>query len=492
MRFPVEPLTNGVSLPKLGRMTWSSAQLHDGSGTDETCDVVVVGAGLAGLAAARRLHEQGLDVLVLEARDRVGGRTLSQVQDDGRLIELGGQWVGPTQDAVLDLIAELGLETFVQYSDGANLQASHGELLRYHGAIPTGDPVQAADLMEAMVDLTTTAMELDPAAPWTHPAASFLDSTTVETWIASQVYSDGAKDWLRTLTRALFPAEPGEISLLHALFYIRSGNGLEKMIGTINSAQERRITRGSQRLSEGLSAMVGDERVRLECPVTRIDHDPSGVVVHHDQGTVRARRAIVAIPPTLAGRIRYSPPMPGLRDQLTQRSFMGSAIKVNLVYPTPFWREEGLSGHMTADQGLVQLTFDQTHPDHPEGVLVAFIDSAAARVAARLTPEERRTRTLDDLARVFGEQAREPIAYYEKAWLEDEWSRGCYVGIMAPGTWSTLGEALREPVGPIHWAGTETATIWNGYMDGALHSGYDAADAVLAELGVAARAGDAR
>ena len=448
---------------------------------DENCDVVVIGAGLAGLAAARRLHEAGLEVLVVEARDRVGGRTLSAVEDDGRLVEYGGQWVGPTQDAVLGLIDELGLETFVQYAEGDNLQGCADQLLRYHGAMPTGDPVQAADLMEAMVQLTNLAMEIDPAAPWAHPNAAALDAVTVETWILGQPYSDGAKNWLRALTRALFPAEPGEISLLHALFYVRCGNGLEKMIGTINSAQERRITRGSQRLSEGLAAMLGD-RVRLECPVSRIDHTSEGVVVHHDRGTVRARRAVVAIPPTLAGRIRYSPPMPGVRDQLTQRSFMGSAIKISLVYPTPFWRDAGLSGHMVADRGLVQLTFDQTHPDRDEGVLVAFIDSAAARIASRLSPEERRARTLDDLAHFFGEQARHPIALYEKAWLDDEWSRGCYVGVMSPGTWSTLGEALRTPVGPIHWAGTETATVWNGYMDGALHSGYDAADAILAEF----------
>jgi monoamine oxidase len=432
---------------------------------EQTAEVVIVGAGLAGLSAARRLHEFGVDVVVLEARDRVGGRTLSVVEDDGRLVEYGGQWVGPTQDRVLALIAELGLDTFVQYADGDNLQVSDGDQLRYHGAIPTGDAVQAADLMDAMVELTSAAMELDPQRPWTHARA-------------------GAKQWLRTLTRVLFPAEPGEISLLHALFYIRSGGGLEKMIGTINSAQERRITHGAQRLSEGLAGMLGN-RVRLGCPVSRIDHHSDGVVVHHDGGVVRARRAIVAIPPALAGRIRYSPAMPGFRDQLTQRSFMGSSIKVTLVYDRPFWRDAGLSGQMTTDDGLVQLTFDQTHPLREEGVLVAFVDSAAARKAVRMTADERRATVLDDLSRVFGDQACHPIAYYEKAWLDDEWSRGCYVGIMSPGTWSTLGEALTEPVGPIHWAGTETASVWNGYMDGAIRSGEDAATAVVADLAAA-------
>lgn len=445
-------------------------------------DVAVIGAGLAGLSAARRLHEAGLDVIVLEARDRVGGRTLSVTEDGGRLVEYGGQWVGPTQDHVLALIDELGLETFTQFTDGDNLQVTGAEQLRYQGAIPTGNPVQAADLMDAMVELTTQAMTVDPERPWAHERAVELDGVTVETWIAATPYCEGAKRWLRTLTRALFPAEPGEISLLHALFYIRSGGGLEKMIGTVNSAQERRLTRGSQRLSEGLASLLGD-RVRLQCPVTRIDHDADGVLVHHDQGTVGARRAIVAIPPTLAGRIRYRPAMPALRDQLTQRMFMGSAMKVTAVYDTPFWRAAGLSGHMTADSGLVQLTFDQTHPLRDEGVLVAFIDSAATRTALQLTPEQRRQAALDELARAFGDPARHPVAYYEKSWMDEEWSRGCYVGIMTPGTWSSLGHVLREPVGPVHWAGTETATVWSGYMDGAIRSGKDAAAAVLAELG---------
>ena len=234
-------------------------------------------------------------------------------------------------------------------------------------------------------------------------------------------------------------------------------------------------------MSSRLAAIL-DGRVRLGCPVTRIDHDVEGVLVHHDGGTVRARRAIVAIPPVLAGRIRYSPPMPGLRDQLTQRSFMGSVIKLHVVYEAPFWREAGLTGHMIADTGSVQLTFDQTHPLRGEGVLVGFIDSNEARKAARLTPEERRAAAIEDLARLLGERARHPVAYHEKVWMDEEWTRGCYGGIMSPGTWSTLGAALRDPVGPIHWAGTETATVWNGYMDGAIRSGEDAARAVLAEL----------
>ncbi|WP_327188128.1 flavin monoamine oxidase family protein [Streptomyces sp. NBC_01334] len=449
---------------------------------ENEADVVVVGAGLAGLSAARVLAEAGQDIVVLEARDRVGGRTCSVIEEDGRLVEYGGQWVGPTQDRMLELIEQFGLDTFTQYADGDNLQLVDGKLLRYHGAVPTGDPLIAADLMDAMVDLTSAALEVDTAEPWRHPRATELDGLTVESWIRQQPYCEGAKVWLRAMTRALFPAEPGEISLLHALFYISSGGGLEKMIGTINSAQETRITHGSMQVSERLAELLGDS-IRLGCPVSRIEYTDSGVTVHHDGGITRARRAVVALAPTLAGRIRYSPPMPGLRDQLTQRIFMGSSVKISVAYATPFWREDGLSGHMMGDNTLVQVTFDQTHPDRPEGVLVCFVDSNSARRALAMTAEERRAHVIEDLVTYFGEKARHPVNVHEKLWMEEEWSRGCYTGILSPGTWSTLGQVLRTPVGPIHWAGTEYATVWSGYMDGAVRSGETTAAAILAEAG---------
>ena len=281
-----------------------------------------------------------------------------------------------------------------------------------------------------------------------------------------QPYCDGAKEWLRLFSRAVFPAEPGEISMLHALFYLRSGGGLEKMIGTVNSAQEPRISRGSQQLSLRLAELLGD-RVRLGCPVPGSTIAPTPSPCTTTAALSTARRVIAAIPPVLAGRVRYSPPMPGVRDQLTQRSFMGAIIKVHVVYERPFWREDGLSGHATTDTGYCRSPSTRATP-------------AGRRHDRRLhrlptTPRPRRSSPRRNDGRGdrgprpdLRQAGAYPIAYYERSWIEEEWSRGCYAGMLSPGTWSTLGHALREPVGPIHWAGTETAVIWNGYMDGAI------------------------
>jgi monoamine oxidase len=280
---------------------------------------------------------------------------------------------------------------------------------------------------------------------------------------------------------SVFATQPEDLSLLHALFYIHSAGSLQLLFDTEGGAQQDRFAGGSQRLALLLAAELG-ERVRLGAPVRRIAQGADGVTVSADGVTARGQRAILAISPTLAGRLVYDPPLPGDRDQLTQRMPLGVVAKCMAIYDEPFWREEGLTGQGTSDVGLVRLTYDNSPPDGSPGVLLAFIEGHRAREAGRMSAPERRAAVIDSLTSLFGPRAHEPRAYVERLWAEEEFTRGCYGAHMPPGAWTGYGPALRAPIGSLHWAGAEYATTWSGYMDGAVSSGEEAAAAVLGAL----------
>lgn len=447
-----------------------------------SADVVVIGAGLAGLSAARLVAHAGVDVLVLEARERVGGRTYS-ISADGAPLDLGGQFIGPTQRRITALAAALGVTVFPTYDSGDNIQYRDGVASRYSGLIPTDDPLVAAEVIEAMLALNMMATTVPLEAPWQAPDAATWDAQTMQSWIEANVHSTGARYWLTLMAQAVFSAEPRDLSLLHALFYIHSAGGLDVLTRTGGGAQATRFHGGAQQVSIKMAAALGD-RVILGAPVHTITQHDEGVQVESDAGAATARYAIVAIPPTLAGRLRYRPVLPGRRDHLTQRMPMGSVIKVYCLYDTPFWRSAGLTGQAISDSGIVRVTFDSSPHDAAHGALMGFIEADEARLWSQRPQEERRAAVIDCLERYFGERAARPSAYYEMNWSEEEYTRGCPVAFLPPGVWSMYGEALRAPVGRLHWAGTETATEWNGYMDGALQSGRRAAVEVLAALGV--------
>jgi monoamine oxidase len=460
-----------------------------GQASGRRVDVVIVGAGLAGLMAARRLSAAGIPLLVLEASGRVGGRTYTCPAADGTLLDLGGQWVGPTQHRVLTLAEELGLTTFKTFDTGDNIQYRQGQLEPYSGAIPTLDRVAAADLMEAMLSLNTMAAEVPLEAPWQAESAQTWDSQTVLSWCQTNVSSSEAQRLLELCVQAVFSIEPRDLSLLHFLFYVHSAGSLIELLGVTGGAQERRFHQGAQSLSNRMAADLGP-RVLLRTPVHTIAWNKSGVRVIGDGLEVPAQQAIVSIPPSLAGRLRYQPALPGYRDQLTQRIPMGTIIKVQCLYPDPFWRAAGLTGQATSDSGAVRITFDNSPEQGTPGVLLGFIDGEEGRIWGRQGRENRRAAVLDCLVRYFGKEAGNPIEYIEQCWAEEEYIRGGYAGYMPPGVWTAYGAALREPIGPIHWAGTETATVWSGYMDGALQSGERAAAEVAADLGVSLATGD--
>jgi monoamine oxidase len=443
--------------------------------------VVVVGAGLAGLTAARRLRAAGREVSVLEARDRVGGRTLNLSIGGGKIVEIGGQWVGPTQDRALALAAELGVETFPTYAAGENLVELEGTIRRYRGTIPRINPAILADIGQAQFRLDRMARSVPTDAPWRAPKAQLWDGQTAWTWIRRNTATRGARALLQLAVEAVWASHPADLSLLHLLFYTHSAGNFDALIGTQGGAQQDRFVGGSQELSLRVAAELGDA-LTLSAPVRRIAQSGDRVRVHTEGGEVTARAVVVAVPPTLCARIAYEPPMPGLRDQLTQRMAQGSVIKCMAVYTEPFWRGDGLSGQVTSVDGPVKVMFDNSPPDGTPGVLLGFLEGRQARELGTWEAEARRHAVVGCFERLFGPQAGRPEQYLERIWAKEEWTRGCYGCVMPPGGWVSFGEALRPPVGRIHWAGAETATTWNGYMDGAIRSGESAVAAVLQQL----------
>lgn len=436
-----------------------------------TVDVAVIGAGLAGLTCARELLAGGVErVVVLEARERVGGRTVNQTITGGAVVEGGGQWIGPTQTEIIALARELGIDTFLTFHTGETVLYFQGFRFR-ESQLPNNARAQA-DVERAVATLDKMAARVPLEAPWTAPQAMAWDRMTLAEWIRANVKSADAREELTLEVSGFLSAPASRISLLYMLFYIASAGSLKALTSTRGGAQERRFVGGSQLLSLRMAAQLG-ERVVTGAPVTRIDTTGDSVRIESERGVVRARKVVVAMMPKDAARIAFAPTLPESHlNLLSKWTASAGDYKANLVYREPFWRAKGLSGQCVTDRPEVGFTMDNSPPvadgssASSPGVLAVFTDPSSLPDGVK----ERRAAIAKALVPVFGRKARSPIDFVEMNWSREPFTSGC-VSPLGPGFLTKYGAALRVPVGPIHWAGTETATVWTGYMEGAVRSG---------------------
>ncbi|KJQ54106.1 flavin monoamine oxidase family protein [Microbacterium sp. SA39] len=455
-----------------------------------TRDVLIIGAGAAGLTAANDLRRAGLSVAVLEARDRVGGRLWTDVID-GAMLEIGGQWVSPDQDALKDAIEELGLETYSRYREGDSVYVGpDGESHRFTGEMFPVSPATEAVIAEITAKLDAMVAEIDPDKPWAHAKAEEWDTVTWDAWLRAQTDDDEAVRNLAFATGSAMLTKPTHsFSLLQSLLMAASAGSYSNLVDA-DFILDQRVVGGLQQVPERLAERLGDD-VLLNQPVRSLEWGADGVKATTDELSVSARYAILAHAPVLYDRISFVPPLPRRQHQMHQHLSMGFVIKVHAVYETPFWREQGLSATAFSPYELVHEAYDNTNHGDERGTIVGFVSDENADGVFELSAEERKQRILESLSHYYGDQAKNPVVYYESDWGSEEWTRGAYAASFDMGGLHRYGADLRTPVGPIHFACSDLAGAGYQHVDGAIRMGQLAASNIVAAIRAAGPAEDA-
>jgi monoamine oxidase len=442
-------------------------------------DVCVVGAGLAGLTAARRLTQAGQSVVVLEARDRVGGRVWTRHSASGVPFDMGGCFIGPAHDRMHALAKEMGVATFPTYVTGDNVLATGGKVRRYRGDIPRISPLALLSAAQGIARMNAMAKTLPTDAPWDAPKAARWDAQSVRSWLTpAHVPTRLARDLIEATVRACFAADLSEVSLLCWLFLARSAGGIESLMSIEGGYQNEQFEGGVGAIPGAMATDLGDAVV-TQSPVRAVTQTASSVEVASDRAIVTARRVVLALPRALAAGIAFAPVLPADHALLIHQSPAGTEMKIVAVYDEPFWRRDGISGATVATDDDVEVTLDTTQPAHPHGVMATYAAGPRARRIAALSAGDRRALVLKTLTTRLGPRAAAPLEILEQNWAEEPWTRGCSCGHFGTGVLTQYGRRLREPVGRLHWAGTETATTSFGAMDGAVRSGERVTEEIL-------------
>jgi len=444
-----------------------------------TCAYVVVGAGLAGLSVATQLRSRGASVIVLEARDRVGGRILGASRPNPArgadvVLDLGAQWVGPDQTRMLGLMKDLDLNPLEEGTPGRVSWSVAGRTSSGGTLLPSVGKRTFVEMLAVTAAVWLRYHRLPAGAPWSARPASRWDAGTAQDWIRRIVRTPAGRALSELYIRANTAMEPSETSIYAVLADIRGCGSL----GNVSRAENFRVAEGAFEIPRRLSEPLLDS-IRFHSPVRAIRQDSEGVTAETDTGEVAGRRAVVCVPDVLANEISFDPPLPQRKATLIAKASMGACIKFYALYDRPFWRSAGLNGEILSNDHAVCLAYDNSPRDgNGTGALLGFVLGDQARRLTLLPRPDQDAEILDCLQHFFGPAAGHPAALIVQDWNREEWSRGAYSVHYPPGVLTGAGAALNEPCGRVHWAGSETSIEWCGYMEGAVRS----ADRVVREI----------